>query len=233
MGTYVLIDLCWAGGSVAPAQPTSLWWNWRIFAQTCSTCLERPYRKDSSIAHPCRAIDRAWEPRIPSPCSLKAITHATGPKIGSSRSRCNRGTEYYPVEMKTHIEYPDIFFWKYNSPYHVEMGTNVLIDLFWAGGSVAPAQPTSLWWNWGIFLQACSTCLEGQNRKDSSGAHPCRVIDRAWQPWIPSPYSLTAITHATESKIGSSRSRWNRGTGYYPVGMKTHIECPDIIFLKI
>ena len=38
------------------------------------------------------------------------ITHATGSKIGSSRSRWNRGTEYYLVGMKTHIEYPDIFF---------------------------------------------------------------------------------------------------------------------------
>ena len=130
--------LCW------PAQPTSLRQNWGIFAQTCSTCLEGPHRKDSSSAHPCRAIDRAWEPRIPSPCSLKAITHATGSNFGSSRSRWNRGTENYPVGMKTHIEYPDIFFWKYNSPYHIEMGTYVLIDLLWAGGSVAPPQPTSL-----------------------------------------------------------------------------------------
>ena len=119
-------------------QPTSLRWNWGIFPQTCSTCLEGPYRKDSSGIHPCRAIDRAWEPRIPSPCSLKAITHATGSKIGNSRSRWNRGTEYYSVGMKTHIEYPDIFFWKYNSPYHIEMGTYVLIDLLWAGGSVTP-----------------------------------------------------------------------------------------------
>jgi len=177
-------------------------------------------------------IDRAWEPWIPSPCSLKAITHATGSKIGSSRSRWNRGTKYYPVGMKTHIEYPDIFFWKYNSPYHIEMGTYVLIDLLWAGGSVAPAQPTSLRWNWGIFAQTCSTCLEGPYRKDSSGAHPCRAIDRAWEPRIPSPCSLKAITHATGSKIGSSRSRWNRGTEYYPVGMKTHIEYPDIFFWK-
>ena len=107
MGTYVLIDLLWAGGSVAPALPTSLRWNWGIFAQTCSTCLKGPYRRDSSGAHPCRAIDRAWEPRIPSRCSL---THATGSKIRSSRSRWNSGTEYYPVGMKTHIEYPDIFF---------------------------------------------------------------------------------------------------------------------------
>src|SRR6185437_10823758 len=81
-----------------------------IFPQTYSTCLEGTYRKDSSGAHPRRAIDRAREPRIPSACSLKAITHATGSKIGSSRSRWNRGTEYYPVGMKTHIEYPDIFF---------------------------------------------------------------------------------------------------------------------------
>ena len=165
--------------TVAPAQPTSLRWNWGIFAQTCSMCLEGPYRKDSSGAHPCRLIDRAWEPRIPSPCSLKAITHATGSKIGSSRSRWNRGTEYYNVLMKTHIEYPDIFFWKYNSPYHIEMGTYVLIDLLWASRSVAPAQPTSLRWNWGIFAQTCSTYLEGPYRKDLSGAHPCRAIDRA------------------------------------------------------
>ena len=112
MGTYVLIDWLWAGGSVASAQPTSLRWNWVIFSQTCPTCLEGPHRKDSSGAHPCRAIDRAWEPRIPSPCSLKAITHATGSKIGSSRYRWNKGTEYYPVGMKTHIEYPDIFFFE-------------------------------------------------------------------------------------------------------------------------
>src|SRR6185503_3153859 len=52
----------------------------------------------------------ALEPRIPSPLSLKAITHATGSKIGSSRSRWNRGTEYYLVGIKTHIEDPDIFF---------------------------------------------------------------------------------------------------------------------------
>ena len=175
-------------------------------------------------------IDRAWEPRIPSRCSLKAITHATGSKIGSSRSRWNRGTEYYPVGMKTHIEYPDIFFWKYNSPYHIEMGTYVLIDLLWAGGSVAPAHPTRLWWYWVIFAQPCSTCLEVPYRKDSSGAHPSMAIDRAWEPWIPSPCSLKAITHATGSKIGSSQSRWNRGTEYYLVGMKTHIECLDIFF---
>src|SRR6185436_5187881 len=47
---------------------------------------------------------------MPSPCSLKDITHATGSKIGSSRPRWNRGTEYYPVGMKTHIEYPDTCF---------------------------------------------------------------------------------------------------------------------------
>ena len=162
--------------------------------------------------YPCRAIDRAWEPRIPSPCSLNAITHATGSKIGSSQSRWNRGTEYYPVGIKTHIKYPDIFFWKYNSPYHIEMGTYVLIDLLWAGGSVQLAQPTSLQWNWGIFLPTCSTCLEGPYRKDSSSTHPCRVIDRSWEPRIPSPYSLKAITHATWSNTGSSRFRWNRGT---------------------
>ena len=39
------------------------------------------------------------------------------------------GREYYPVGMKTHIEYPNIFFCKYNRPYHIEMGTYVLIDL--------------------------------------------------------------------------------------------------------
>ena len=131
--------------------PTSLWWNWVIFAQPCSTCLEGPYRKDSSGAHPSMVIDRAWEPWISSPCSLKAITHATGSKIGSSRSYWNSSTEYYPVGMKTHIEYLDIFFWKYDSPYHIAIGTYVLIDLLWAGGSVAPAQPTSLLWNRGIF----------------------------------------------------------------------------------
>ena len=151
MGTYVLIDLFWAGGSVAPAQRTSLRWNWRIFGQTCSTCLEGQDRRDSSGAHPCRVIDRAWKPRIPSPCSLKAITHATGSKIGSSRSYWNRGTKHYTAGMKTHIEYSYIFVWKYNSPYHIEMGTYVLIDLLWAGGSVAPAQRTRLRWNWAIF----------------------------------------------------------------------------------
>ena len=160
------------------------------------------------------------------------ITHATRPKIGSSRSRWNRGTEYYPIGMKTHIEYPDIFFCKYNSSHYIEMGTYVLIDLSWAGGSVAPAQPTSLRWNWGIFAQTCSTSPEGPNRKDLSGAHPCRAIDRAWEPRIPSPCSLKAITHATGSKIGSSRSRWNRGTEYYPIGIKTHIEYLDIFFWK-
>ena len=193
MGTYVQIDLLWAGGSVARAQPTSLRWNWGIFAQTCSTCLEGPYRKASSGAHPCRAIDMAWEPRIPSPCSLKAITHATGSKIGSSRSYLNRSIEYYHVGMKTHIEYPHIFFWKYKSPCHIEMGTYFVIDLLWAGGSVAPAQPTSLRWNWGIFAQTCSTCLEGPHRKDSSSAHPCRAIGRAWEPRIPSPCILKAL----------------------------------------
>ena len=134
--------------------------------------------------------------------------------------------------MRTHIEYLNIFFWKYNNPYHIEMGTYVLIDLLWAGGSVAPAQLTSLQWNWGIFTQTCSTCLEGPYRKDSSGAHPCRAIDRAWEPLIPFACSLMAITHATGSKIGSSRSRWNRDTEYYPVGMKTHIEYHGIFFWK-
>ena len=32
--------------------------------------------------------------------------------------------------MKTHIEYLDIFFWKYNSPYLIEMGTYDRIDLY-------------------------------------------------------------------------------------------------------
>jgi len=186
----------------------------RNFCPNMFHMIEGPYRKDSSGAHPCRAIDRAWGPRIPSPCSLKAITHATGSKIGSSRSHWNTGTEYYPVGMKTHIEYPDVFFWKYNSPYHIEMCTYVLIDLLWAGGPIAPAQPTSLRWNWGIFAQTCSTCLKGPNRNGSSGAHPCRAIDRAWEPQIPSPCSLKAITHVTGSKIGSFRSRWNRSTEY-------------------
>ena len=135
--------------------------------------------------------------------------------------------------MKTHIEYPYIFFKKYNSPYHIEMGTYVLIYLLWADGSVAPAQPTSLRWNWGIFAQTCSICLEGPYRKDSPGAHPCRAIGRAWEPRIPSLCSLKAITHATGSKIGSSRSRSHSGTEYYPVGMKTHIEYPDIFFWNI
>ena len=116
-------------------------------------------------AHPCRVIDRAWEPRITSPCSLKAITNAIGSKIESSWSRWNRCTEYDPVGMKTHIEYPDIFFKKYYSPYHIEMGTYILINLLWAGGSVAPTQPTSLRWNWGNFAQTCSICLEGPYRK--------------------------------------------------------------------
>ena len=40
------------------------------------------------------------------------MTHATGSKIESSRSRWHRGTEYYPVGMETHIEYPDIFFFE-------------------------------------------------------------------------------------------------------------------------
>ena len=150
MGTYVLIDLLWVCGSVAPAQLTSLRWNWWIFDQTCSTCLDGPYRKYSPGTHPCRAIDRAWEPRIPSLWNLKDITHATGSKIWSSQSRWNRGIEYYLAGMKTHIKYPDIFFWNYNSPYHIEMGTYVLINLLWAGGSVATSQP-SLRWNWGIF----------------------------------------------------------------------------------
>ena len=110
MGTYFLIDLLWAGGSVAPAQPTNLQWNWGIFAQICSTRLEGPYGKEPPSTHPRTVIDRASEPRIPSPWILKAITHATGSRIGSSRSRYNRGIEYYPVGTKTHIEYPNIFF---------------------------------------------------------------------------------------------------------------------------
>jgi hypothetical protein len=163
---------------------------------------------------------------------FKGYNSCYSSKIGSSRSHWNRVTEYYPVGMKTQIEYPDIFFWKYNSPYHIEMGTYILIDLLCAGGSVAPAQSTSLRWNWGNFAQTCSTCLEGPYRKDSSGVHPCRAIDRAWEPGIPFPCNLMAITHATGSKIGSSRSHWNRGTEYYLVGIKTHIEYPDIFFWK-
>ena len=57
------------------------------------------------------------------PCSLMAITHATGSKIGSSRSRWLRGTEYYPVGMETHIEYPNIFFFE---------NITVLTTLKWA-----------------------------------------------------------------------------------------------------
>ena len=142
------------------------------------------------------------------------------------------GVEYYPVGMKTHIEYPDIYFWKYNSPYHIEMGTYVLINLLWAGGSVAPAKPTSLRWNWGIFLPTCSTCLEGPYRKDSSSAHPCWAIDRAWESRIPSPCSLKAITHATGSKIGSSWSRWSRGR-ILPCRNENSYRVPWHIFLKI
>ena len=68
--------------------------------------------------------------RIPSLCSLKAITHATGSRIERTRSRWNADTEYYPVGMKTHLEDPYIFFLKkYNSPYHNETDTYVLIDL--------------------------------------------------------------------------------------------------------
>ena len=43
---------------------------------------------------------------------FKGIAHATGSKIGSSRSHWNRGTEYYLVGIKTHIEYLDIFFFE-------------------------------------------------------------------------------------------------------------------------
>ena len=39
------------------------------------------------------------------------------------------GTEFYPIGMKTNMEDPNIFFKKYNSPYHTEMGTYILIDL--------------------------------------------------------------------------------------------------------
>ena len=114
----------------------------------------------------------------------------------SSRSRWNRGMEYYPVGMKTHIEYHDI-----------------------ASDETEEFLPKHV-----------STCIEGPYRKDSSGAHPCTAIDRAWEPRIPSPCSLKAITRATRSKIGSSRSRWSRGIEYYPLGMKTHIEYLDIFF---
>ena len=101
------------------------------------------------------------------------------------------------------------------TPYHIEMGTYILIDSLWAGGSVAPAQPTSLRWNWRIFAQTCSTCLEGPYRKDSSGAHP-------------NGHSCYRIQNQD-----FSIPNWNRGTEYYPVRMKTHIEYPDIFFLKI
>ena len=144
----------------------------------------------------------AWEPRIPSPCGLKAMTHFTGSKIGSSRSRSNRGTEYYRVGMNTHIEYPDIFFWN----------IKVLSTLKW------PPMFSSIYYELvtllhppnrlgsdeteEFFAQTCSTCLEGPYRKDSSGVHPCRMIDRAWEPRIPFPCILKAITHATGSKSG-------------------------------
>ena len=143
------------------------------------------------------------------------------------------GHRVLPCRNENSQRVPWHIFWKYNSPYHIEMGTYVLIDLLWAGGSVAPVQPTSLRWNWGIFAQTYSTCLEGLYWKDSSGAHPCRAIDRAWEPRIPSPCSLKAITHGTGSNIGSSRSCWNRGTENDPVGMKTCLEYHDIFFENI
>ena len=143
------------------------------------------------------------------------------------------GHRILPCRNENSYRVPWHIFWKYNSPYHIGMGTYILVDLLWAGGSVSPAQPTSLRWKWGIFLPTCSTCIEGPYRKDSSGAHPSRLIDRSWEPRIPSPYSLKAITDATGSKTGSSRFRWYRGTEYYPVGMKTHIEYPDIFFENI
>jgi hypothetical protein len=175
------------------------------------------------------------DPELPilDPVALVIAFKLHGEVIRGSQALSITLQGWAPIGIKTHTEYPDIFFWKYYSPYHIEMGNYVLIDLLWAGGSVAPAQPTSLHWNWGIFAQTCSTCLEGPYRKDSFGAHPCRAIDRAWEPRIPSPCSLKAITHAIGSITGISRSRWNRGTKYYPVGMKTHIEYPNILFLKI
>ena len=89
------------------------------------------------------------------------------------------GTEYYPVGMETHIEYPDIFF----------ENIIVLTSLKWAPTfssihyeQVAPLHPPNRLASHEteeFFTQTCSTCLEGPYRKDSSGAHPCRVIDRA------------------------------------------------------
>ena len=50
----------------------------------------------------------------------------------------------------------------------------------------------------------------------------------------PNTFPMQFKGYATGSKTGSSRSRWNRGTEYYPVGMKNHIEYPYIyIFLNI
>ena len=39
------------------------------------------------------------------------------------------GAQNTTLGMKTHIEYPDICFQKYNNHCHIEMGTYVLIDL--------------------------------------------------------------------------------------------------------
>ena len=136
--------------------------------------------------YPCRAIDRAQEPRIPPPCSLKTITHATGSKIGSSQSRWNRGTEYYPVGMKSHIEGLIYFF------------ENIIVrtTLKWAPTfssiyyeHVALLHPPNRLASdkteeFLIFAQTCSTCLEGPYRNDSSSAHSRRAIDRAWEPQI-------------------------------------------------
>ena len=43
------------------------------------------------------------------PVQFKGYNSCYWTKIGSSRSRWNSDTEYYPVGMKTHMEYPGIF----------------------------------------------------------------------------------------------------------------------------
>ena len=115
MGTYVLIDYLWAGGSVAPVQPTSLRWNWGIFTQTCSTHLEGPYRKDPPGAHPCRAIDRAWETRIPSLCILKANScYRIQNRVFSILLEW--GHRILPCRNENSYRGPLNIFLKYNSP---------------------------------------------------------------------------------------------------------------------
>ena len=137
----VLITLNWLFKNLG--RYTSLRWNWGIFAQTCSTCLEGSYRKDSSGLIP---VGRKTGPERPEYLPRAVQRH-------SCYSIQNRefsaplewGHRILPCRNENcYIKYPDIFFCKYNSPYHIEMCTYVLIDLLWAGGSVAPAQPTSL-----------------------------------------------------------------------------------------